>query len=133
MSWTNYNENIADFTSDGDASKAVIMFQMDDAWQPDEFLAEFDSEEFDVESHATEILRKGNINEEVAKLTASLQSLDTCIQTHVSEHYSDLLSRAVASSDLEQSLAVMVSSDQSDNSIITIEQLNNHRQRISTV
>ena len=38
---------------------------MDDAWQPDEFLAEFDSEAFDVEKHATEILRKGNINEEV--------------------------------------------------------------------
>ena len=38
---------------------------MDDAWQPDEFLAEFDSKAFDVEKHATEILRKGNINEEV--------------------------------------------------------------------
>jgi len=80
---------------------------MDDAWQPDDFLAEFDSESFDVEKHATEILRKGNINEEVLKLTTALQSLDTCIEQHVSDHYSDLLSRAVASSELEQSLAGM--------------------------
>ena len=41
-------------------------FQMDEAWQPDEFLAEFDSDTFDVETHATEILRTGNINEEVS-------------------------------------------------------------------
>ena len=80
---------------------------MEDAWQPDEYLAEFDSDSFDVEAHATEILRKGNINEEVLKLSTSLQNLDTCIQQHVSDHYSDLLSRAVASSDLEQSLVVM--------------------------
>ena len=83
------------------------IIDMDDAWQPDEYLADFDSDNFDVESHATEILRKGNINEEVLKLSTSLQSLDTCIQQHVSDHYSDLLSRAVASSDLEQSLGVM--------------------------
>ena len=38
----------------------------DDAWQPDEFLAEFDSDSFDVETHATGILRRGNINEEVS-------------------------------------------------------------------
>ena len=52
---------------------------MEDAWQPDEYLAEFDSDNFDVEAHATEILRKGNINEEVLKLSTSLQNLDTCI------------------------------------------------------
>ena len=38
---------------------------MDEVWQPDDFLAEFDSDTFDVETHATEILRTGNINEEV--------------------------------------------------------------------
>ena len=38
---------------------------MEEAWQPDEFLAEFDSDTFDVETHATGILRTGNINEEV--------------------------------------------------------------------
>ena len=38
---------------------------MGEAWQPDKFLAEFDSDTFDVESHATDILRTGNINEEV--------------------------------------------------------------------
>ena len=43
----------------------MIQFQMEEAWQPDEFLVEFDSDTFDVESHATEILRTGNINEEV--------------------------------------------------------------------
>ena len=36
-----------------------------------------------------------------------LQSLDSLIEQHVTSHYSDLLSRAVASSELEQSLAVM--------------------------
>ena len=36
-----------------------------DAWQPDEYLEEFDKDSFDVEAHATEILKKGNINEEV--------------------------------------------------------------------
>ena len=41
------------------------------------------------------------------KLSTALQSLDTCIEQHVSDHYSDLLSRAVASSELEQSLAGM--------------------------
>ena len=38
---------------------------MDEVWQPDDFLAEFDSDTFDVETHATEILRTGNINDEV--------------------------------------------------------------------
>ena len=77
---------------------------MEEAWQPDQFLAEFESEDFDVENHATEILRKGNINEEVlkskftiyktdgvifqvARLTEALQSLDSCIEAHVSDHY----------------------------------------------
>ena len=41
------------------------------------------------------------------KLTTALASVDTCIQQHVSDHYSDLLSRAVASSELETSLGVM--------------------------
>ena len=41
---------------------------MEEAWQPDEFLAEFDSDTFDVETHATGILRTGNINEEVVTL-----------------------------------------------------------------
>ena len=36
-----------------------------DVWQPDEYLEEFDKDSFDVEAHATEILKKGNINEEV--------------------------------------------------------------------
>ena len=40
-------------------------------------------------------------------MTTALASLDTCIQQHVSDHYSDLLSRAVASSELETSLGVM--------------------------
>ena len=40
---------------------------MEEAWQPDEFLVEFDSDTFDVETHATEILRTGNINEEVGQ------------------------------------------------------------------
>ena len=44
---------------------------------------------------------------QVLKLSTALASLDTCIQDHVSSHYSDLLSRAVASSDLESSLGVM--------------------------
>ena len=37
-----------------------------DAWQPDQYLEEFDKDTFDVETHATEILKKGNINEEVS-------------------------------------------------------------------
>ena len=44
---------------------------------------------------------------QVLKLSTALASLVTCIQDHVSSHYSDLLSRAVASSDLESSLGVM--------------------------
>ena len=43
----------------------------------------------------------------MAKLSSSLASLDSLIEQHVTSHYSDLLSRAVASSELEQSLAVM--------------------------
>ena len=39
--------------------------------------------------------------------------MDTCIQQHVSDHYSDLLSRAVASSELETSLGVMATHIQS--------------------
>ena len=31
-----------------------------DAWQPDQYLEEFDKDTFDVETHATEILKKGN-------------------------------------------------------------------------
>ena len=85
----------------------------DDNWQPDEFLSEFAGEAFDVEQHATKILKQGNMNEEVAKLTSSLQSLDVLIQQHVCSHYTDLLSHAVASSELEQSLAVMATHIQS--------------------
>ena len=53
----------------------------DDAWQPDEFLAEFDSDSFDVETHATGILRQGNINEEVSSsrlFAAGLTYLELC-------------------------------------------------------
>ena len=53
------------------------------------------------------------MNEEVAKLTNSLQSLDVLIQQHVCSHYTDLLSHAVASSELEHSLAVMATHIQS--------------------
>jgi len=79
----------------------------DEVWQPDEFLQDFSGEDFDVEQHATKILKQGNMNEEMAKLTNSLQSLDVLIQQHVCSHYTDLLSHAVASSELEQSLGVM--------------------------
>ena len=72
-------------------------------WQPDEILSEFAGEDFDAE-HATKIVKQ---HEEVAKLTSSLQSLDVLIQQHVYSHYTDLLNNAVASSELEQSLAVM--------------------------
>ena len=85
----------------------IYRMENKDAWQPDQYLEEFDKDSFDVETHATEILKKGNINEEVAKLSSSLASLDTLIEQHVTSHYSDLLSRAVASSELEQSLGVM--------------------------
>ena len=44
---------------------------------------------------------------QVVLLSEQLQSLDCLIEQHVTSHYSDLLSRAVASSELEQSLAVM--------------------------
>ena len=39
-----------------------------DAWQPDQYLEEFDKDTFDVETHATAILKKGNINEEVSSV-----------------------------------------------------------------
>ena len=78
-----------------------------EGWRPDGFLAEFDGETFDVEQRATSILKKENMGEEVARLTESLQRLDTVIQQHVCNNYTDLLSHAVASSELEQSLAVM--------------------------
>ena len=51
---------------------------MDEAWQPDEFLAEFDSDTFDVETHATEILKTGNINEEVGVRITCYQSTFYC-------------------------------------------------------
>ena len=41
------------------------------------------------------------------RLGHSLTELDCTIQTHVSAHYNDLLSRAVSNSQLEKSLAVM--------------------------
>ena len=40
----------------------------DGVWQPDEFLTEFAGEAFDVEQHATKILKQGNMNEEVCGL-----------------------------------------------------------------
>jgi len=76
-------------------------------WQPHEFLTPYLAEDFEVEQHATSILQQGNINQEVIKLTNCLTELDCTIQTHVSQHYTDLLSRAVSNSQLEQSLAVM--------------------------
>jgi len=80
----------------------------EERWQPeDPSLQEFTADDYDVEGRATAILKQGNINDEVARLSAALASLDTTIQTHVSAHYHDLLSHAVASSELEQSLAVM--------------------------
>ena len=80
----------------------------EERWQPDDpSLQEFTADDYDVEGRATAILKQGNINDEVARLSAALASLDTTIQTHVSAHYHDLLSHAVASSELEQSLAVM--------------------------
>ena len=42
-----------------------------DAWQPDQYLEEFDKDTFDVETHATAILKKGNINEEVSSVFPS--------------------------------------------------------------
>ena len=51
--------------------KITVIFQMDDSWQPDEFLSEFDKESFDVEDHATEIFKKGNVNEEVSTSSVS--------------------------------------------------------------
>ena len=85
-------------------------------WRPDADLADFAAEQFDAEGRATDILKvgvvvlvitlsikittvlqEGNINSEVARLTAALASLDLTIQTHVSAHYTDLLDHAVAS------------------------------------
>ena len=43
----------------------------------------------------------------MGRLGAALVELDTTIQVHVSQHYTDLLARAVANSQLEQSLALM--------------------------
>ena len=43
----------------------IYRMENKDAWQPDQYLEEFDKETFDVETHATAILKKGNINEEV--------------------------------------------------------------------
>ena len=34
-------------------------------WEPEEFLAPYAAETFEVEKHATQILQAGNINEEV--------------------------------------------------------------------
>jgi len=76
-------------------------------WQPHEFLSPYVAEDFDVEDHATSILQQGNINQEVTKLSIALTELDCTIQSHVCQHYNDLLSRAVSNSQLEQSLAVM--------------------------
>jgi len=76
-------------------------------WRPEAELADFAAEQFDVEGRATEILKEGNISSEVARLSSALTSLDLTIQTHVSAHYTDLLDHALASSELEQSLAVM--------------------------
>jgi len=77
------------------------------AWAPQPFLQPFMQPDFDVEEHATSILQQGNINQEVSKLSLALTELDVTIQSHVSLHYNDLLSRAVSNSQLEQSLAVM--------------------------
>ena len=44
----------------------IYRMEKKDAWQPDQYLEEFDKDTFDVETHATEILKKGNINEEVS-------------------------------------------------------------------
>ena len=38
----------------------------EEVWQPDEFLKEFAGEAFDVEQHATKILKQGNMNDEVS-------------------------------------------------------------------
>ena len=59
----------------------------DEVWQPNEFLCEFASEAF--------------------------QLLDVFIQQHVCGRYTDMLSNAVASSEVEQSLAVMATYIQS--------------------
>ncbi|XP_023320324.1 conserved oligomeric Golgi complex subunit 5-like [Eurytemora carolleeae] len=76
-------------------------------WKPQQFLEPYLAEDFEVESHATSILQQGNINQEVNKLSIALSDLDSTIQSHVSLHYNDLLSRAVSNSQLEQSLAAM--------------------------
>jgi hypothetical protein len=38
-------------------------------WEPEDFLAPYAAETFEVEKHATQILQAGNINEEVGSLT----------------------------------------------------------------
>ena len=51
-----------------------------DVWQPDKYLEEFDKDTFDVEAHATEILKKGNITEEVCQLRFSrLVCVTSCV------------------------------------------------------
>ena len=81
--------------------------QENSAWEPDEFLKTFVTDEFDVEHHASSILQQGGINDEVSRLTLALSDLDTTINNHVCRHYTDLLSHATASEKLENTLAVM--------------------------
>jgi len=76
-------------------------------WTPDDFIQTFVSDDFDVEAHASNILREGTMNDEVSRLGAALADLDCSINTHVCEHYTDLLSHAVASEQLEATLTVM--------------------------
>lgn len=76
-------------------------------WEPQEYMIPFLEADFNVEEHATKILQEGNISEEMQKLSHSLTELDCTIQSHVSVHYNDLLSRAVSNSQLEKSLQIM--------------------------
>ena len=50
----------------------IYRMENKDAWQPDQYLEEFDKDTFDVETHATAILKKGNINEEVSSVNIFL-------------------------------------------------------------
>ena len=61
-------------------------FQMsEERWQPeDPSLQKFTANDYDVEGRATAILKQGNINDEVARLSAALASLDTTIQVRKS-------------------------------------------------
>lgn len=76
-------------------------------WTPDDFIQTFVEDDFDVESHASHILREGTMNDEVGRLGAALADLDCSINSHVCSHYTDLLSHAVASEQLEATLTVM--------------------------